>query len=160
MCKVFPFFLNRMLELLRSSHKKEKIQLNHEFHRGLNWFQKFVSNFNGTAFFVHQNTHHEIELDACLQGLGARWGDQVYAVPIPLNYNHMGIVHLEMLNILVAMRLWGPSWKGKNIKIHCDNAAVVCVLTTRKTKDGLWQPLPVIFLWRQLIMIFVSDCSY
>ena len=134
------FFLNRMLELLRSSHKKEKIRLNQDFHRDLNWFQKFVPNFNGTngtAFFVHQNTHHEIELDACSQGLGARWGDQVYTVPIPLNYNSMGIVHLEMLNILVAMRVWGASWKGKNVKIHCDNAAVVSVLTTGKTRDAL-----------------------
>ena len=131
------YFLNRMLELLRSAHKKDTILLNHGFHKDLKWFQQFVPNFNGTAFFVHQNVHHEIQLDACLQGLGARWGDQVYAVPIPLKHNNMGIVHLEMLNILVAIRIWGPYWQGKNIKIHCDNAAVVSVLTTGKTRETL-----------------------
>ena len=47
----------------------------------------------------------------------------------------MSIVHLEMLNILVAIRVWGVQWSARNIRIHCDNQAVVCVLTTGKTRD-------------------------
>ena len=49
----------------------------------------------------------------------------------------MGIVHLEMINILVAIRTWATLWQGKNIRIHCDNPAVVSVLTTGKTRDVL-----------------------
>ena len=45
------FFLNRMLELLRSSHKQEKIILTQNFKQDLNWFKEFVPKFNGTAFF-------------------------------------------------------------------------------------------------------------
>ena len=30
-----------------------------------------------------------------------------------------------MLNILVALRVWGPAWQGKKLLIHCDNQAVV-----------------------------------
>ena len=130
MCEIFT-------EVLRNSQKRVKIQLTPEFHRDLNWFIKFIPKFNGSAFFVHRNIQYKIELDACLQGLGARCGDQVYGMDIPLNFENMGIVHLEMINILVAIRTWATLWKGKNIRIHCDNQAVVSVLTTGKTRDSL-----------------------
>ena len=77
----------------------------------------------------------EIQLDTSLQGLGARWGSQVYSIPVPLGYENMSIVHLEMLNILVAIRVWGPQWSGKAIRVACDNQAVVMVLNSGKTRD-------------------------
>ena len=40
-----------------------------------------------------------------------------------------------MINILVAIRTWGQAWTGKTLLVHCDNAAVVSVLTTGATKD-------------------------
>ena len=40
-----------------------------------------------------------------------------------------------MLNILVAIRVWGPLWNGKAIRIACDNQAVVMVLNSGKTRD-------------------------
>ena len=36
---------------------------------------------------------------------------------------------------MVALRTWGSLWSGKTIRIHCDNEAVVTVLSTGKTKD-------------------------
>ena len=47
----------------------------------------------------------------------------------------MSIVHLEMLNILVVIRVWGPQWYGKAIQIAWDNQAVVIVLNSGKTRD-------------------------
>ena len=129
------FFLNRMLDLLRSSSKQEKIVISTDFRRDLNWFTNFVPKFNGTAFFVHDKVHHEIELDACLQGLDARWGSTVYPLRLPNSLANMTILHYEMLNILVAIRTWGTGWSGKTVLIHCDNEAVVTVLTTGRTKD-------------------------
>ena len=128
-------FLNRMLDLLRSMGNQKTIHLTPEFKRDLRWFQEFVPHFNGKAFFDHPRIDHEIELDASLQGLGARWGQKVYALSIPLGYNHYNIVHLEMLNILVAVRTWGQAWVGKTLLVHCDNAAVVSVLQSGGTKD-------------------------
>ena len=123
-----------MLELLRNAGKRENIVINAEFRRDLNWFEKFSQKFNETAFFSHIPVKHDIELDACLQGLGARWGNSVYAVALPLGYKQMSIVHLEMLNIMVTIRTWGQFWAGQKICIHCDNQAVVCVLTTGKNQ--------------------------
>ena len=45
------------------------------------------------------------------------------------------IVHLEMINILLALRLFHNQWTSKKALIHCDNQAVVTVLNTGKTRD-------------------------
>ena len=93
------------MDLIRSHFGKAHIQLDINFHRDLNWFQKFWPQFNGKAFFVHRPVQATIELDACLQGLGAANMNQVHAVPIPEYCHNFSIVHLEMLNILLAIRV-------------------------------------------------------
>ena len=47
------------------------------------------------------------------------------------------ICHLEMLNIVVASKLWAVHWKDKKIKIYCDNMAVVQVLNTGRARDQI-----------------------
>ena len=77
----------------------------------------------------------EIHLDACLTGVGAVFKDEIYAGKIPEQLRHLHIAALEMLNILVAIRLWANEWSGLSLKIHCDNQAVVSVLRCGKTRD-------------------------
>ena len=67
--------------------------------------------------------------------MGARWGSEVYALAIPLGYLDLQIVHLEMLNILAALRVWQESWANKKVAIACDNLAVVQVLNSGKARD-------------------------
>ena len=129
------FFLNRLLDVLRSMHDKDQVALPPEAQRDINWFQKFLPSFNGVTIFDHRPIAHEIELDACLQGLGARWGSQVFAFPLPLGYLNYNIAHLEMLNILVALRVWNNCWAKSRIRIACDNEAVVHVLGSGRTRD-------------------------
>ena len=129
------FFLNRLLDVLRSMHDKHQVVLSQEAQRDINWFQKFLLTFNGITIFDHRPIAHEIELDACLQGLGARWGTQVFALPLPLGYLNYNIAHLEMLNILVALRVWKQFWAKSRIRIACDNEAVVHVLGSGRTRD-------------------------
>ena len=45
------------------------------------------------------------------------------------------IVHLEMVNILLAVRLFKECWKGRTVQIKCENEAVVTVLESAKTHD-------------------------
>ena len=69
------------------------------------------------------------------------WGpvyeDMVYALPIPLGFCNYTIVHLEMLNIMVALKVWGQHWADKCIEIKCYNLAVVLVLQEGKARDPL-----------------------
>ena len=60
--------------------------------------------------------------------------NQVYAVPIPEYCYNFSIVHLEMLNILVAICVWCQYWSNRCIIIKCDNQAVVSVLNSVKTQ--------------------------
>ena len=45
------------------------------------------------------------------------------------------IVHLEMLNIVIALRIWGQFWQHGSISVNCDNLGVVQVVKTSKTRD-------------------------
>ena len=75
----------------------------------------------------------QVYLDACLTGLDGHFGSMVYALDIPFGYNNC---HLEMLNIVVALKIWAGHWRDKKIQIHCDNMAVVKVLNTGRTRTG------------------------
>ena len=128
-------FLNRMLQTLRNAKDLTNIKLDDQFYRDLNWFQTFLPHFNGVCLYHHPPLKNIIQIDASLQGLGGRWGDLVYKLSIPLGMDGLGIVQLEMLNIYLALRVWAPQWKGKNVKIECDNQAVVSVIKQGKTRD-------------------------
>ena len=124
-----------MLDTLRAAHKQDTIVVDPEFRRDVNWFTKFLPKFNGVAYFNHKPIHTHAELDASLQGLGAMCGQEIYAIALPIGYQNYNIVHLEMINILVAVRTWAPQWQGRKVVIHCDNQAVVSVLNSSHSRD-------------------------
>ena len=49
----------------------------------------------------------------------------------------VNIVQLEMLNVVVALKIWADSWANKCIHIYYDNHAVVDVLTYGNTRDQI-----------------------
>ena len=56
--------------------------------------------------------------------------------PITKDYNDYSIVHLEMLNIVVALKVWVNQWSNNKLHIKCDNMAVVEVLASGRTKEA------------------------
>ena len=66
-------------------------------------------------------------------GLGGRYENLVYHLPVVKHY--LSIIHLEMINILVAVRIFGHIWHRKLVLVKCDNEAVVQVLTSGKSRD-------------------------
>ena len=78
----------------------------------------------------------DVFVDACPAGIGAYFLGRVYYAPMPLRYQlTLTIVHMEMLNTVVAFRVWGQFWRDKKIRVHCDNAAVVSVLNSGASRD-------------------------
>ena len=128
-------FLNRMLDLLRANYDANHIKLTIDFRRDLRWFTKFLTKYNGTSYFDHRPTDGLVDLDACLVGLGGRYQSWVYHLPVVRHYRNLSIVHLGMINILVALRIFPPSWHRKQVLIRCDNEAVVQVLKSGRTRD-------------------------
>ena len=119
-------------------HVLQKIHLTPEFQKDIAWFLTFLQSFNGISYLKKNavDSVQSLYLDACLTGMGGVWRDRVYATPI---HNIMGldlkIVHLEMLNLVIALRMWASNWCHYSITVYCDNSGVVFVVKTGKTKD-------------------------
>ena len=131
-------FINRILDLFRTNSHKKRIRLTPQFYQDLEWFQKFLPHFNGVTLFNKPilTNLSPVYIDACLSGIGGIWGTRVYSAPAPVVPNfQLNIVHLEMINIVVAFRLWAKHWKHSSIHMYCDNEAVVQVVASSKTKD-------------------------
>ena len=128
-------FLNRMLQILRDRVDSNFIALSHQFFQDLNWFRVSLHQFNGVTLYDNNLIHHEVNLDASLYGLGACFGNMVYALPLPAGFMNLHITQLEMLNVVVALKVWANIWANKIIKINCDNLAVVEILKSGKTRD-------------------------
>ena len=131
------FFVNRMLQLLRNEYDSETITLTGDFHRDLRLFTKFMAAYDGISLYDYKPIAHTIELDACLTGLGGRCDQWVYHLSIPKGFQQLTIVHLEMINILLAVKLFGHAWSRKRVLIKCDNNAVVNVLRSGRPRAPL-----------------------
>ena len=96
--KYARFFLNRMFALLRENTKTKIIKITKEFKQDLNWFQRFLTVYNGVSFFNYIPSK-SVHLDACPTGLGAIFDTQVYAMTLPSSWQNVNIAHTEMINI-------------------------------------------------------------
>ena len=91
--KPTKFFVNRLLEALREA-STNFITVNDTISRDLKWFLKFLPSFNDTATYKYQNTvqTHMLAIDACLEGVGGVYNNQVYTGVLPnvwKSYSHM-----------------------------------------------------------------------
>ena len=125
-----------MLEVLRSANNPGRIDLTPDFHRDIRWFKKFLPVYNGVSMYGHKAVDFVLQLDACLTGLGGCWGSIVYHLPIPHGFKSLDVVHLEMANIIVVVKIFARAWTGRPVLVKCDNQAVVAVLNSGKVRDA------------------------
>ena len=52
-------------------------------------------------------------------------------------FGNMGVIHIEMHKILVAVKMWALTRHGKRITIECDNKALVPVLKMERQVSWL-----------------------
>ena len=129
-----------MLALFRQNPGAKKITLTKYFHRDLAWFLVFLPRFNGITyirkFSIPQG--HTLHIDASLTGLGGVLNNEVYATRLLNVYQkELKIVHLKMLNLVIALKLWAENWAHSTVKFYCDNSAVVQVIQTGRTRDDM-----------------------
>ena len=132
-------FTNRMLDTLRETGPTGTTALSWQFKQDILFFLDLLPIFNGRKVMAKQVLPYQrqVELDACLSGCGAVAGDQFYAAPFPERVVKAGhtIAHLELLNIVVALKMWTQRWSGWTVQIYCDNLNSVCVLQSGKSRD-------------------------
>ena len=138
-----------MLALFRANSSAKRIFLTPGFHKDLSWLLTFLPSFNGVTSIRKADIPniHTLHIDASLTGLGGVWNQEVYATPIFNFYGRdLKIVHLEMLNLVISLKLWAHKWAHCTVKFYCDNLAVVQVVKTGRTKDE-WLALALRNIW-------------
>ena len=140
-------FMGRMLATFRNGHKSALIYLDSEFFKDLNWFNMFLNTFNGCVF-INKQEHFTLYVDASFMGIGGIFNNNVYAYHIP-DCAKYSIVHLELINVLVAVRRWSMVFANSVVKVYCDNASVVAALNNYRIKDDLML-LMVRNIWLEL----------
>ena len=119
--------------------------LTHDFRRDLRLLSKFIPFYNGVSLYDKRSTDYTLELDSCLTDLGGHWCNFVYHLRIPQGFMNWSIVQLEMVNILLAVKLFQTQWAGRKILVKCDNEAVVSMLRSGRIKDPYLGPVLRIF---------------
>ena len=100
--------------------------------------------FNGITY-IRKPEARTLHIDASLTG--GIWNQEVYSTPIFDIYDfQLKIVHLEMLNLAIALKLGGQKWAYMTVRFYCDNLAVVQVVNTGKTRDE-WLALCLRNIW-------------
>ena len=136
-------FSNRMLTNLREMPKKGTESLSLGFKSDLRFFLDLLPDYNGIRIVDKAKVpcQEKLELDACLSGCGVYTGDAYYAeaFPEPLQQQKHIIAHLELLNIVVAVKMWGPQWRGHSLEVKCDNMNACLALQSGRSRDSFIQ---------------------
>ena len=130
-------FVNRILSVFRDNSHKNRINLTQDFHKDVEWFINFLPLFSGsTKIFKEEVSHiNFLHIDACLTGVGGVWNNRVYSAPIP-TFVGLDLNITQLLNVLIALRVWASQWAHSTVRFSCDNLAVMQVVTSGKTKDS------------------------
>ena len=78
---------------------------------------------------------------------GAVCDTMVYALPMPLEFNHYNIAHLEELHIAVDCKIWAYYCKNKRITIQPDNLRVIQAFSSGKARDPILATCVRNFFW-------------
>ena len=53
----------------------------------------------------------------------------------PQSWVSVPIAPKELVPVIMACAVWGRAWRGKSVRVNCDNQAVVAVLNSGYSKD-------------------------
>ena len=138
-CTPARVFTNRMLQNLREAPKRGTESLSLGFKQDLEFFIELLPKFNGIKILDKKQLEcqDELELDSCLTGCGAYNGSEFYATRFPaavLDVQHC-IAHLELLNVVVALKVWRGGWRGRRVRVACDNTNACLAINSGRSKD-------------------------
>ena len=145
-------FTNRMLANLREMPKQGTESLSLGFKSDLRFFLELLPDYNGIRIMDKSQVacQDKLELDACLTGCGAYTGNFYYAEEFPVSVQKEGhtIAHLELLNVVVALKVWCKHWKGQRVHVKCDNMNACLAVQTGRSRDPFIQHcVRELFVW-------------
>ena len=152
-------FVTRIIAEQKSlKSQKQKKTLSDDIKKDLLWWKRFLDVFNGVELLVPQTVFCNVLGDATLAGAGA-WNEelgQFWSRKFPLQMQSPDVpIHLkEFFTVIIAVKIWGSSWAGKRVALHCDNSSVVETINHQKPKDAQMQQCLREFLFQVTTLKF------
>lgn len=147
-----------MINLSTVAHQLHHwIRLNKGFRSDLEWWALFLRSWNGVIMMASVSRRpHQVTLTSDASG---QWGcgafssfGQWFQCHWPESWASIHITVKELVPIVLACAIWGKSWSGKMIQCQCDNAAVVAIVNSGRSKND-W----VMHLMRSLFFFLARD---
>ena len=125
-----------------------------EAKKDIKMWHTFFAHHNGKTLFISQ-TQDSVTLnlysDASKKACAATFGDQWFVIPFPPTWSEKNIAFLEFFPILIAIEIFGLKMANKNIKMHCDNKAVVEVINKQSCKEK-----EIMALMRKMVLVVMQ----
>lgn len=149
-------FLRRLIDLTSGvSRTNHFIRLNTEARKDIAAWLTFLSDFNGTYMSLPSDWSSSKTLnlysDASGTGFAAVCGTMWLQGTFPTSWSHHHIAIKELLPIVLAIAVWGPSLSTKRILFHCDNMSIVHILNDMTSKDKF-----IMVLVRKLVLFSLT----
>ena len=135
-------FLRRMYDLLpQAKLPHHYIRLGENFKSDLAWWSTFLDSWEGSAMMSSSRPpapSATLTSDASgTWGCGAFYGDQWFQLAWPDEATAQQPITLkELAPIVLALGIWGTSWRSQVVRCLCDNSAVVCILQSRTSRNN------------------------
>ena len=126
-------FLSRIINWLRETTRKGKFPIPQEAREDINWWHRFIDQYNGISILWLETTpqpDHLMATDANLTGFGGISDQEYFKGQFPRHLKGCNIAILELWAVMVAVKTWAKKFQGKYFWIHVDNEAVATILNT------------------------------
>ena len=135
-------FTHSLLQALKRfnqpSHKTQWVRLSAQARDDLAWWDMFLHEWNGIAYYDKPHKHVKVVSDA-----SGSWGCAMIEeatgcwcqIPWPTSWKNINIAIKELLPVVIAAAIWGRRWKGTTVTFWIDNQAAVAALTSRRARD-------------------------
>lgn len=126
--------LDAMCALRRPHHR---VRISGEMKKDIQWWVRIAKVFNGTAPILDPRPTTPISTDACLVGGGGYYRGEWYYVPFREwpGVMNLSINYKEVLAVLPACHIFGPTWYGRRVALHMDNISATHIIRRGTSRD-------------------------
>ena len=132
-------FLRHLIDLASTVRKlHHHVHLRVPFRSDLTWWELFVERWNGLSLIAPALPPLSFVSDASGSwGCGAAWQERWLQWQRPPRWRPISIAAKEMAPVVLAVATWGACWRGRVVRVLCDNSAVVFAINAGRARDKL-----------------------
>lgn len=132
-------FLRRLFNAIATlKHQRHKFRLRGPVKADIEWWHRFLRDFNGVAAFMDNTPITTVQTDACLRAGGAFYRGDFYYTSWEADYPEaadMCINYKEALIAVLALQRWGHLFANKYVFLYTDNQCAATILNKCSCKN-------------------------